>query len=160
MRERRRRPAARVQHALCGGQWRREGGAKRLTTRDSQATKARVKIIECGSVETCQCVMYDDMGGRIVSDTSTCWLSVRGSLLRLLSVCEIKEKLIYLRRNVINRVYVQSPKKWLAPASVLLWLQTIFSAPVCTTFSGSLWSFLTTCLQQPMSQEALIKTGS
>ena len=25
---------------------------------------------------------------------------------------------------------VQSPKKWLAPASVLLWLQTIFSAPV------------------------------
>ena len=25
---------------------------------------------------------------------------------------------------------IQSPKKWLAPASVLLWLQTIFSAPV------------------------------
>ena len=27
-------------------------------------------------------------------------------------------------------IEVQSPKKWLAPASVLLWLQTIFSAPV------------------------------
>ena len=27
-------------------------------------------------------------------------------------------------------VGVQSPKKWLAPGSVLLWLQTIFSAPV------------------------------
>ena len=28
---------------------------------------------------------------------------------------------------------VQSLKKWLAPASVLLWLQTIFSAPVQLT---------------------------
>ena len=26
---------------------------------------------------------------------------------------------------------LQNPKKWFAPASVLLWLQTIFSAPVC-----------------------------
>ena len=30
----------------------------------------------------------------------------------------------------------QSPKKWLAPASVLLSLQTIFSAPVQALFSG------------------------
>ena len=35
----------------------------------------------------------------------------------------------------VSSKYVQSPKKWLAPASVLLWLQTIFSAPVGTSAS-------------------------
>ena len=37
--------------------------------------------------------------------------------------------------------YVQSPKKWLAPASVLLWLQTIFSAPVLVKCGSFLYSY-------------------